>query len=97
MSILRQQAEQVAVQLQEADRQLGGAAAQLESEGFFFPEEIELRTARYLDTRAALLGEVDVDDWVLGASKEDGRGNEGGISGDDDEALDPEAASPEGW
>lgn len=55
LAILRKKAEQVALKLHEADRQLGGARSGLSSLGIAFREPPDARTTRHLAVQAAVL------------------------------------------
>lgn len=67
LALLRKKAEQVATNLQEADRQLGGARAGLASLGVAFPEPPSPRTVRHLAVQAAIRSARDDDDEGQGS------------------------------
>lgn len=89
LDILRMKAEKVSMKLQLADRQLGSAIIHLRSEGFVVPDEIDPRTQRHLDLKAALRGDVGIGGSDANSSSgygsegdgEDGGGEDGGEGG----------------
>lgn len=65
LAILRKKAEQVAMKLHEADRQLGGARSGLSSLGIAFTEPPDARTTRHLAVQDAVLHAQAGDDEEL--------------------------------
>lgn len=77
LGILRQKADEVALILQEADKQLVGVRGRLDSAGVALPDYVDPRTARNLAVQAALYGpmESEKEDWageeISGSSEEE--------------------------
>lgn len=61
LGILRQKAEEVAMILQEADKQLGSVRGRLDSTGVAFSDYIDPHSARSLAVKAAFFGPMNGD------------------------------------
>lgn len=65
LGILRQKADEVALILQEADKQIVGVRGRLDSAGVPLPDYVDPQTARNLAVQAALYGPMETEkgDW----------------------------------
>lgn len=89
LGILRQKADEVAMILQEADKQLGSVRERLDSTGVAISDYVDPGSARSLAVKAAFFGSMDSDDGDDDGDDDD-RSEKEDTDADENEEVDVE-------